>query len=325
MNLMDRLRSLLNLPEAGALAMLFVMVAAFTLLSPSFLTYGNIQVVLQPIPEMALLAIGVTILMIAGEFDLSVGSTFVLSPMVMVLVLAAGVPLPLAMLAGLVVALAVGLVNAFVTLRIGLPSFIATLGMLFVARSLAMVISGGFPPPFPRDMNLDWIVGRVDLLRVSVFWLIGIAVLLTLWLRRTDFGSWVFATGGNVGAARDMGVNTALVKTVCFSLCAILAGFAGMIQVFRLRSITPSLGNGMELTAIAAAVIGGAALAGGIGSVTGAIIGALLLAFIENIIILTRVDANWFRFAVGTMIVLAVAFNTWVRHLADTYRKRENR
>lgn len=318
-------RSFLNLPEAGALAMLLVMVVAFTLLSPNFLSYANLQVVLQPIPEMALLAIGVTILMIAGEFDLSVGSTFVLSPMVMVISLSHGHPLALAMAAGLLVALAVGLVNAFVTLRIGLPSFISTLGMLFVARSLAVVISGGFPPPFPRDMNLDWIVGRIDLLRVSIFWLIGIAVLLTLWLRRTDFGSWIFATGGNVGAARDMGVNTNMVKTVCFSLCSVLAGFAGMIQVFRLRSITPSLGNGMELTAIAAAVIGGAALAGGIGSVVGAIIGALLIAFIDNIVILTRIDANWFRFAVGTMIVIAVAFNTYVRRMADTYRKRENR
>lgn len=322
---MHRLRSILNLPEAGALAMLLVMVVAFTLLSTNFLSYANLQVVLQPIPEMALLAIGVTILMIAGEFDLSVGSTFVLSPMVMVISLSYGHPLAMAMAAGLLVALAVGLVNAFVTLRIGLPSFIATLGMLFVARSLAVVISGGFPPAFPRDMNLDWIVGRIDLLRVSVFWLIGIAVVLTLWLRRTDFGSWVFATGGNVGAARDMGVNTNMVKTVCFSLCSVLAGFAGMIQVFRLRSITPSLGNGMELTAIAAAVIGGAALAGGIGSVAGAIIGALLIAFIDNIVILTRIDANWFRFAVGTMIVIAVAFNTYVRRMADTYRKRENR
>jgi ribose/xylose/arabinose/galactoside ABC-type transport system permease subunit len=319
---MRSLKSVLSLPEAGAIAMLVVMTAAFAIASPTFLSYGNLQVVLQPIPEIALLAIGVTILMITGEFDLSVGSTFVLAPMVMVMALAAGWALPLAMAAGLGIAILVGLVNAFVTLRIGLPSFIATLGMLFAARSLAVVISGGFPPPFPRDMNLDWIVGRVDLLRVSVFWLLGIAVVLTLWLRRTDFGGWVFATGGNLGAARDMGVNVTRVKTVCFALCSLLAGFAGMIQVFRLRSITPSLGSGLELTAIAAAVIGGAALSGGVGSVLGAIIGALLLAFIENIFILLRIDANWFRFAVGTMIVLAVAFNTWVRRLADAYRPR---
>ena len=282
-------------PEASALVMLVLMLVLFSFLSPAFLTYNNFQVVLQPIPELALIAIGVTILMISGEFDLSVGSVFALSPMLMVLAMAAGVPLPLAMLIGVSGAAAAGLVNAFITLRLGLPSFIATLGMLFMARSLAIVISGGFPPPFPRDLDLWWIVGKVDLLRVSIFWLLGIGMLLGIWLRRFDFGSWIFATGGNREAARDMGINTALVKTVCFVLCSVLAGFAGMIQTFRIKAIVPTMGTGFELTAIAAAVIGGAALAGGIGSVMGAVIGALLIAFIENIIILTLIDAAAMR------------------------------
>lgn len=303
-------------PEASALIMLVVMLVAFSFLSPAFLTYNNFQVVLQPIPELALIAIGVTILMIAGEFDLSVGSVFALAPMVMVLAMDAGFPLVLAMLVGLTAAAMAGSVNAFITLRLGLPSFIATLGMLFMARSLTIVISGGFPPPFPRDMDLWWIVGKVDLLRVSIFWLLGIGILLGIWLKRFDFGSWIYATGGNREAARDMGINTALVKTVCFILCSVLAGFAGMIQTFRIKAIVPTMGTGFELTAIAAAVIGGAALTGGIGSVTGAVIGALLIAFIENIIILTRIDANWFRFAVGAMIVIAVTINKVTRDAA---------
>ena len=300
-------------PEASALIMLVVMLAFFSSLSPVFMTSHNVQIVLQPIPEITLVAIGVTILMISGEFDLSVGSVFALSPMVMSIVMADGAPLPLAMLVGLFVAVIVGLVNAFITLKIGLPSFIATLGMLFMAKSLAIVISGGFPPPFPRDIDLWWIVGKVDLLRVSIFWLLGIGILLGIWLQKTDFGSWIFATGGHQDAARNMGINTHLVKTVCFALCSILAGFAGMIQTFRIKTIVPTMGTGFELTAIAAAVIGGVALTGGIGSVAGAIIGALLIALIENIIILTRIDANWFRFAVGAMIVLAVVINKLTR------------
>lgn len=313
---MRHVKNVLMRPEVSALAMLIVMVIVFHFLSPAFLTYGNFQVLLQPIPEVALIAIGVTILMIAGEFDLSVGSTFALAPMVMVLAMAAGWGLELGMVLGLLAASCVGLVSAFVTLRIGLPSFIATLGMLFMVRSLAIVISGGFPPPFPREMDLWWIVGRIDLFRVSVIYLIVIAVLLAIWLRRTDFGSWIYATGGNREAARDMGINTGMVKTVCFVLCAVLAGFAGMIQTFRIKAIVPTMGTGFELTAIAAAVIGGAALTGGIGSVAGAIIGVFVLAFIENIIILTRVDANWFRFAVGALIVIAVALNHLTRHIA---------
>ena len=310
-------------PEASAFLMLIAMTFVFTLLSPTFLTLGNFQIVLQPIPEIALVAIGVTILMISGEFDLSVGSVFALSPMVMVLLMAAGVPLPISMIGGLFVAALVGLANAAITIRLGIPSFIATLGMLFMARSMTVVISGGFPPPFPRDLDLWWIVGKVDLLRVSIFWLLGIGILLGIWLRKLDFGSWIFATGGSQEAARDMGINVKLVKTITFMLCSVLAGFAGMIQVFRIKAIVPSMGTGYELTAIAATVIGGAALAGGVGSVIGAVIGALLLAFIENIIILTRVDANWFRFAVGAIIVIAVTINKMTRDVAARAKYKE--
>lgn len=311
-------------PEASAFLMLAVMTLLFTFLSPAFLTYNNFQIVLQPIPEIALVAIGVTILMIAGEFDLSVGSVFALSPMIMVLALGAEIPLVLAMMLGLCAAIAVALVNATITLKLGLPSFIATLGTLFMARSIAIVAAGGFPPAFPRDLDLWWIVGKVDLLRVSVFWLLGIGILLGFVLRKFDVGSWIFATGGNREAARDMGINTARVKTICFVLCSTLAGFAGMIQTFRIKAMVPTMGTGFELTAIAAAVIGGAALTGGIGSVTGAIIGALLIAFIENIIILTRIDANWFRFAVGAMIVISVAINKLSRDWAGSVKQKDD-
>jgi ribose/xylose/arabinose/galactoside ABC-type transport system permease subunit len=317
------LKNLMMRPEVSALAMLLVMTAVFAFASDHFLTLNNFMIVLQPMPEVALLAIGVTVLMIAGEFDLSVGSVFALSPMVMVMALAEGVPVSLAIAAGLFAALLVGLVNAGITLKIGLPSFIATLGALFMVRSLAIVVSGGFPPPFPRDMDTSWLVGRIDLLRASIFYLLGIAVIITVWLRRTDFGSWLFATGGNTQAARDMGINTALVKTVCFCICSVLAGFAGIILAFRIKAIVPSMGTGFELQAIAAAVIGGAALTGGIGSVVGAIIGALLIAFIENIIILSRIDANWFKFAVGAMIVVSVALNTWTRRTAERLKVGE--
>lgn len=314
------LKNLMTRPEVSALAMLVLMVVVFSLISDRFLTLNNFMIVLQPMPEIALLAIGVTVLMIAGEFDLSVGSVFALSPMVMVLLLAQDVPVSLAIAAGLLAALLVGLANAGMTLKIGLPSFIATLGALFMVRSLAIVISGGFPPAFPRDMDTSWLVGRIDLLRASIFYLLGIAVIIAVWLRKTDFGSWIFATGGNTQAARDMGINTTMVKTTCFCICSVLAGFAGIILAFRIKAIVPSMGTGFELQAIAAAVIGGAALAGGIGSVAGAIIGALLIAFIENIIILARIDANWFKFAVGAMIVISVALNTWIRRTAERMR-----
>jgi ribose/xylose/arabinose/galactoside ABC-type transport system permease subunit len=318
------LKNLMTRPEVSAFSMLLLMTVIFSFMSDRFLTLNNFMIVLQPMPEIALLAIGVTVLMIAGEFDLSIGSVFAMSPIVMVMLLDIGVPVGFAIAVALFAAFLVGLFNAGITLKIGIPSFIATLGALFMVRSLAIVISGGFPPPFPRDLDTSWLVGRIDLLRASIFYLLAIALIITVWLRRTDFGSWIFATGGNTQAARDMGINTTLVKTTCFCICSVLAGFAGIILAFRIKAIVPSMGTGFELQAIAAAVIGGAALTGGIGSVIGAIIGALLIAFIENIIILSRIDANWFKFAVGAMIVVSVALNTWTRRTAERLKVGED-
>jgi ribose/xylose/arabinose/galactoside ABC-type transport system permease subunit len=290
----------------------------FSFTNDRFATPGNVTVYLQPIPELAIVAIGVTILMVAGEFDLSVGSVFGLTPMVTVLLMTTGgFPMAAAVVIGLLVAMTVGLANAFITLRLRIPSFIATLGMMFMARSLSIVLAGGFPPIFPRDAPVEWLVGRIEIFgflpRLSVLYLIAVAAVATFILRRTDFGHWVYATGGQTQAARDMGINTYRVKTACFVICSTLAGFAGIIQSFRVKVIVPNLGTGMELQAIAAAVIGGAALTGGIGVPTGAIIGALLIALIENILILSGINANWFSFAVGAMIVLAVVLNTQTR------------
>jgi simple sugar transport system permease protein len=314
----NRFRGLLARPEIAALAIFVLLCLGFSLVSSRFMTTGNVTVYLQPIPELAIVAVGVTMLMIAGEFDLSVGSVFGLAPMVTVLLMTTGgVAMPLAVIAGLLVAMAIGLVNGWITLSLQIPSFIATLGMMFMARSLSIVLAGGFPPVFPREAPVEWLVGRIEILgllpRASVLYMIGIAVVVGFILRRTDFGHWVYATGGQPQAARDMGINTRRVKIACFMVCSTLAGFAGIIQSFRIKIIVPNLGVGMEMQAIAASVIGGAALAGGIGSAGGAIVGAFLIALIENILIVSGVNANWFMFAVGAMIVIAVVLNTHTR------------
>ena len=185
-----------------------------------------------------------------------------------------------------------------------------------MARSIAVVISGGFPPSVPKDLPTDWLVGRVDMLRVSIFWLIGIALICNYMLKKTNFGSWVYATGENQEAAKDLGINTFWVKTTCFMICSVLAGFAGIIQSFRIKTVITSLGQGLELQAIASAVVGGASLMGGIGSAFGALIGTLLLSIIDNILILSRIDGNWFKFAVGALIVIAVILNTLTKNSA---------
>jgi simple sugar transport system permease protein len=227
--------------------------------------------------------------------------------------LVADIPFIPAVLLGLAAAAVVGFLNGFITLRFAIPSFITTLGMLFVARSVTVVISGGFPPVLPSDIP-SWIFTYyVGLIRLSMFWFAIIAILLAAVLSLTNFGNWIKSTGGQPEAAAAMGISTNAVKMICFVQCAILAGFAGIIQVLRLGSPLPSLGEGLELQAVAAAVIGGTSLYGGVGTVLGAIVGALLIRVIDNGLVLSHVDANWFKFAIGALLILAVVANAWLR------------
>ncbi|EYD75401.1 putative ABC transporter permease [Rubellimicrobium mesophilum DSM 19309] len=282
-----------------------------------FLGGQNLRGVLGLLPEVALVAVGVTVLMICGEFDLSVGSVFALMPMTMAVLMVAGWSFWLAVGAGLIVCVAIGLVNGWVTIQFNIPSFITTLGMMFMARSLTVVISGGFPPRLDPAAVPSWLfvgfVGPGGLIRASFLWFLAIAAVVTLLLAKTNLGNWIRATGGFLPAAQAMGIPTARVKIACFVLCSVLAGFAGMLQVLRLGSPLPSIGIGMELQAVAAAVIGGTSLFGGIGSVIGGIIGALLIRVIDNGMVLSQVDSNWFQFAVGALTILAVVGNAWLR------------
>ena len=306
-------------PELAGVVLLVVLAAIFQGRSNGiFLSAENLRGVLGFLPELGLVAIGVTILMICGEFDLSVGSVFALTPMVFAITLDDGVPFVPAILLGLVIAAGIGFINGYVTIRFAIPSFIATLGMLFMARSMTVVISGGFPPLL-SDVP-SWIftlyVGPGGLVRMSFLWFVVIALLAGVLLSLTNFGNWIKSTGGHIEAAASMGIPVNRVKIICFMLCSVLAGFAGLIQVLRLNSPLPSIGDGLELQAVAAAVIGGTALTGGVGTVFGAIVGALLIRVIDNGLVLSHVNANWFKFAIGALTVFAVVANSWLRRTA---------
>ena len=317
-------KTYLEKPELAGLILLVVLIIVFQIRSNGvFLNQDNLRGMLGILPETGLVAIGVTILMISGEFDLSVGSVFALMPMTMAVLMVHGVPFPLALAAGLLVCAAIGFVNGYVTIRFAIPSFITTLGMLFIARSLTVVVSGGFPPLLPADLP-TWLftsfVGPGNMFRMSFLWFAGIAIATSLMLSRTNFGNWINATGGFHPAAAAMGIPTARVKIACFMLCSMLSGFAGMIQVLRLGSPLPSIGEGLELQAVAAAVIGGVSLYGGVGTVAGGIIGTTLIRVIDNGLVLSQVDANWFKFAIGVLTIFAVVANAWMRRRARSIK-----
>ena len=314
------LRICLEKPELAGIALLVLLAVVFEIRSNGvFLSAENLRGMLGLLPEVGLVAIGVTVLMICGEFDLSVGSMFAFMPVSVALMTDRGIPFVPAMLLGLAIAAAVGFANGFITLTFNIPSFITTLGMLFIVRSLTVVITGGFPPLLSSDLPLGvftQFVGPGGMLRASFIWFIIIALIAGVMLAGSNFGNWIRATGGFLDAAAAMGVPVWRVKMTCFVMCSVLAGFGGSIQVFRLGAPLPSIGDGLELQAVAAAVIGGTALRGGVGTVLGAVVGALLIRVIDNGLVLSQVDANWFKCAVGGLTIFAVVVNSWLRRTA---------
>lgn len=301
-------------PELVALVVLIVLVGYFTFQSHGlFLSSGNLRGILSLFPELAIMALGFGLLMTVGEFDLSIGSTFGLTPMVLCVLTTSGIPFWPAFALALLVCVAIGLINGSVSIGFGIPSFITTLGMLFMLRSLCVVLyTHGAAPSLPADAPVWAFSAPLGFIRVSVIWLVILAIFAFLLVERTNFGNWMRATGGSLESAKAMGIPTSAVKITVFVICSLFAGFAGIIQVVRIASPQPSLGDGIELQAIAAAVIGGIALSGGVGNVLGAIVGMAIIRTIDSGMIMSRVDANWFKFAIGFLTIVAVIANMWL-------------
>ena len=318
------IKQILVKSEVSTFIMFIVIMVGFYFANPRFLDERNIRIVMGITPEYIIVAIGIAILMISGEFDLSVGSVFALVPMAIVQLTHQGFNIWVSIALGLSIGIIIGFINGFITLRFGIPSFIATLGMLYIARSLTTVATAGFPPPFPHELPNEMFVYQFELFRASLYWSLLVAVILGILLHRSNLGNWIYATGGDVIAASSMGIKTNNIKMFCFILCGFLAGFAGMIQTFRLEAPLPSQGYLLELESIAAAVIGGVSLFGGIGTVIGAMIGAILIRFLESGIIMARIDAEWFRAGLGTLIILSVVFNTYISRRATQIGIKNN-
>jgi simple sugar transport system permease protein len=310
---------LIGRPETGALFGAVVMFIIFAFIAPSrdlFLSRSAIAGMASITAELAIVAMAVTVLMVSGHFDLSVGSVLALSSMLVpYLMVNHEFPGWLALLVGLGVAASLGLVNGFLVVGTRIPSFIVTLGTLLVWRGVVNGLSGGGVVSVPRDDRLfEFFSYRIQTgpfrgYQVSVLWMIAVAVILTFILLRTRFGNWTFAAGGNERAARSMGVPVDRVWMILFVVTALAACLAGLIQAGRFSVVEATRGQGYELTAIAAAVIGGARLNGGYGSVVGAALGALMIAMIQQGLVLSGIASYWLTVAIGGLIIGAVIVN----------------
>ncbi|MFD4275411.1 substrate-binding domain-containing protein [Streptomyces cyaneofuscatus] len=296
--------------DNGALSALVVLVVAMSLLSGDFLTTQNLLNVGVQAAVTAILAFGVTFVIVSAGIDLSVGSVAALSATVLAWsATSAGVPVVLAVVLAIVTGIACGFVNGALVSYGKLPPFIATLAMLSIARGLSLVISQGSPIAFPDSVSRlgDTLGGWLP---VPVLVMIAMGLITALILGRTFIGRSMYAIGGNEEAARLSGLRVKRQKIVIYALSGLFAAVAGIVLASRLVSAQPQAAQGYELDAIAAVVIGGASLAGGVGKASGTLIGALILAVLRNGLNLLSVSAFWQQVVIGVVIALAVLLDT---------------
>jgi ribose transport system permease protein len=275
-------------------------------LTPHFLTISNLLNIAEQATIIAIIAVGMTFVIITGGIDLSVGSVLAFAGVVMASVLHSGLPLPLALIVGLGAGLLCGLVNGLLITVGRLPPFIATLGMMSVARGAALMFTEGRPISGFSENFRSLATGEVLRIPAPVIIMIGVYVIAHFVLRRTKLGRYTYAIGGNEEAALLSGINVKLYKTMVYGLAGLLSGLAAILLTARLNSAQPIAGMSYELDAIAATVIGGTSLLGGEGTVVGTLIGALIMAVLRNGLNLLGVSSFIQQIVIGTVIIVAV-------------------
>ncbi len=321
------MQKILSRPELGPLVLLLLEIFVFSLKSSAFLSPNNISNLLAFTPELGMISLGMTLLMISGEFDLSVGSVFGFAPTVMWTLYNTGATsLEVGFVLALLLAGLIGLANGLLVTLLRIPSFLVTLGMLLIVRGTALYITDGFPQHTwtGKSPLTGVVVGALSVgplhIYTSALWFILLAIVLGYVLSSSKAGNWIQAAGGNPDAARARGVRVARTKTVLFVVCALVSAYAGVTSSIRVSSANPNSGTGYELEVIAMVVIGGTALSGGRGTVLGTVLGVLILRLMRNGIILAGVPGLAYNIFIGAIILVMMALHSGLerRHGAST-------
>lgn len=308
--------------KVSALLSLFILVVIFALASPAFLSVNNTLTILLQTSVIGMLGIGLTLVIITGGIDLSVGSILALAGTVTGLLVKDGMPVLPAMLAGVGVGATCGFINGLVITKLRITPFVATLGMMMMARGLALELTGA--APISRLGDAFGILGNGSLFRIVeqgengfpnvifpgipypvILWL-AVAVMVAYLLRRRSIGRHIYATGSSEEAARLAGVKVDKTKIIAYTLSGALAGLAGIVLMSRLMTAQPNEGVMYELDAIAAAVIGGASLMGGVGNIGGTMIGAFIIGILRNGLNMAGISAFIQQIIIGFVVILAV-------------------
>ena len=312
-------------PEIVAIISFILIFIFFANRAENFLSLLSLTNIVSLASIKGVMVVGVAILMISGEFDLSVGSILGVASYVFALTLLQGVPAILAMVIALVVSALLGLINGLIVVKTRIPSFIATLGTMLAYRGVARALGRGDYARYVAEGRIflfDLLNGDISAinnlseqtgnLRSGVFWFIGFVIIASIIMNRTRYGNWVYATGGNAAAALAQGVKTNSVIISNFILTGVLAGFAGVMGFAWRMVVDPRRGQGFELITVAACVIGGIWLKGGYGKILGAAMGILLLQMVEQGLVLMGVSVELFQATVGLILIVAVIISTYL-------------
>lgn len=298
--------------NAGVFVIFVALLVLATIISPgqNFMREANLETLLALGPEFCIIALGIGVLMIAGEFDLSIGSVLAFCALIFTVLLEQGVNPFIATVVTLIGGALIGMFNGLVTVKGQIVSFIATLGSMMFWRGMTVILAGDKMRAVTLDqypLFTNVFIGSLGgVLPTQAIWLLFFGVILFLLLHHRRFGNWIYATGDNLMAARAMGINTGRVKIACFVIVGALCGFAAVLQMSRLAAFSSRVGTDWELRAVAAAVVGGTSLLGGRGSLVGIFLGGVIIVVIDNMVTLARLAYEWTYMVFGIVTLGAV-------------------
>lgn len=307
------LQAFVDIRELTLIMLITVIIVVMANINPYFFSFSNFRAVAVGMTPTAIIVIGMAILLASGGFDLSVGSVMALSSTVVAMLLLTGMPIFIAVLCGLIMGGVIGVANGVLVTSFGINPLIATLGTMSIARGIALVLTEGFSVS-SLPSSFAWI-GKASFggFPVIVIVTLLLVVLFDLAVRHTRFFRQVYFIGANEKAAMLSGIHVNRVRIILYALTGILAAFAGILLASRLMSGTPTAGNGIELQVLAAAVIGGASLRGGEGTILGAFLGVVFVALINNTMTMLAVSIYWQMIVIGGVLIMAVALDMLIR------------
>jgi len=287
---------------------LFALGGVFTITSPYFLVAENLINILRQTAIVSILGVGMTFAIISAEIDISIGGITAISAMLAAVTLSTGYPWYLGVAVCLGIGLGFGLLNGLITVRVGIPSFLVTLGMLGVTSGLALIVTNTQPVRVQTAGLFTVFSGQIGPIPIIVVWAVAIVAGGHFILSRTRFGRHVYATGDDTQAARYTGIDTDRIKILTLALSGLAAGIAGVLLMARLSVARPTMGDGLMLPTIAAVILGGTSLFGGRGWIPGTVLGAILMSTIDNGLVLNGFGSSFQEFIRGMVIIIAVAF-----------------